>query len=212
MRYLCWLILTTLPCWSQTIPSTGHANSAPCSIANTGNGNKVQITCGIGKKQGDQMIAILNKILAEQLDPDAVMKKLDEILHAVNPNAATTIYFCNGGSRTAGPGLNTGMQVIMNAGPDPYLQQMIDMLNRRPITTDNSEALLHLCSTQMEAKPEWLTPRLFCSAAYALMGDNSNASKMLASYDQRKGPGYDEDTLCSDLSNKLHAGLDQRSK
>ena len=60
--------------------STGPAEtSGPCSPAVTGNNNTFNITCGIGQEQGRKMLSILNKILASQIDPDAVMAKLDEI-------------------------------------------------------------------------------------------------------------------------------------
>jgi hypothetical protein len=49
----------------------------------TGNSNTFTITCGIGKQQGDALLKIMNKILANQLDPDAVMAKLDEIQKGV---------------------------------------------------------------------------------------------------------------------------------
>jgi hypothetical protein len=59
---------------------TGNASSSgSCSPANTGNNNQFTINCGIGQAQGKKLIDILNKILTRQLDPDAVLSKLDEI-------------------------------------------------------------------------------------------------------------------------------------
>jgi hypothetical protein len=55
-----------------------------CSPANSGNNNTFTINCGIGKDQGDKMLAILNRILSSQIDPDTVMTKLDEIQKGVN--------------------------------------------------------------------------------------------------------------------------------
>jgi hypothetical protein len=73
------LLLIALPCWGQTT-TTGKAESAgACSPAVSGNNNTFTIKCGIDKKQGQKMLDILNKILANQIDPDAVMRKLDEI-------------------------------------------------------------------------------------------------------------------------------------
>ena len=54
-----------------------------CSPANTGNNNTFTIACGIGKEQGDALLQIINKILANQLDPNTVMTKLDEISSGV---------------------------------------------------------------------------------------------------------------------------------
>jgi hypothetical protein len=81
VRYSIVLVmLVCLPCWTQTTATGNASTSQPCSVANTGNGNKIQINCGIGKEQGEKVLAILNKIVANHLDPNAVMAKLDEIL------------------------------------------------------------------------------------------------------------------------------------
>jgi hypothetical protein len=80
VRYVLILsLLIAAPCWSQT-SSTGQAETkGPCSPAVTGSKNTFMINCGISQKQGQQMLNILNKVLANQLDPEAVMAKLDEI-------------------------------------------------------------------------------------------------------------------------------------
>jgi hypothetical protein len=79
MRYgliLAWLI--TMPCFSQK--TTGQAETAgPCSPAVTGSSNTFTINCGIGKEQGAALLKIVNKILSNQLDTNAVMSKLDEL-------------------------------------------------------------------------------------------------------------------------------------
>jgi hypothetical protein len=62
---------------SNTTKSTG-----PCSPPVNGNHNKVTIQCEVAPARGKQMVAILNRILANQLDPADVMAKLDEILAA----------------------------------------------------------------------------------------------------------------------------------
>jgi hypothetical protein len=45
----------------------------------SGSKNTFTIKCGIDEKQGQAMLKILNEILRNELDPNAVMKKLDEI-------------------------------------------------------------------------------------------------------------------------------------
>jgi hypothetical protein len=67
------LALTFLCCVAAVGQSGPASTLGECSPANTGNNNTFTINCGIGKPQGDQMVSILNKILARQLDPDAVM-------------------------------------------------------------------------------------------------------------------------------------------
>ncbi len=76
-------MLLAVPCWSQR---TGKAEtSGPCSPAVTGNNNQFSIKCqGINKEQGQKMLDILNKILANQPDPKAVNEKLDEILKLIS--------------------------------------------------------------------------------------------------------------------------------
>jgi hypothetical protein len=85
MKYgLILLTLIATPCWSQTT-ATGQAETkGPCSPAVTGNNNQFEITCeGISKEQGAEFLKILNKISRNQLDPKAVMDKLDEIQRGI---------------------------------------------------------------------------------------------------------------------------------
>lgn len=148
------------------------------------------------------MLDILNKILANQLDPDAVMAKLDEILKAVNPNIPARTYFCNGQSRTAGPGPHAGFEISIG-GDDSSFQEMIRLNN-----SGQYPDLLKACLTQIRSAPEWLTPRLFCSLAYLGTGDRAKASEMLGEFDSRTGPAYDVDA-CKQMSDYLHGQLQQ---
>jgi hypothetical protein len=55
-----------------------------CSPATTSSTNQFVINCtAIGQEQGQKMVALLNKVLAKQLDPNVVMAKLDEISSGV---------------------------------------------------------------------------------------------------------------------------------
>lgn len=59
--------------------------SAPCSPIAPDNSGSITINCpGISKEDGRKMLAILNRILANQIDPELVMVKLDEIQHGVS--------------------------------------------------------------------------------------------------------------------------------
>jgi hypothetical protein len=81
MRYsLIATLLITMPCWSQTT-TTGQAQATgPCSPAVSGNNNQFTINCqGITKEQGAEFLKILNKISRDQLDPKAVLNKLNDI-------------------------------------------------------------------------------------------------------------------------------------
>ena len=132
----------------------------------------------------------------------ALNKKVDEILHAVNPNLPTKIYFCNGGWRSEGPGPNVGNQEVIDFSPDSSVDEMAKLAD-----AGQYKELLKLCTAQIEAKPEWLTPRLLCALAYEGMGNRTEAKGMLDTYDARKGPAYDGDGFCKQVSDFAHAQL-----
>lgn len=179
-----------------------------CSPANTGNNNTFTITCGIGKAQGDQMLKILNKILTNQLDPDAVIAKLDEILKAVNPNLPVTTYDCAGNSHTtatsqrignAWAGLTLGSNI---GGKNTVLQEMVVLSN-----SGRYQELLRVCLDQIQNAPEWLTPRLFCGLAYlGTTRDKEKAKAMLSEYDSKFGPAYDAEP-CNQVASLLRDAL-----
>ena len=67
---LALLILIAIPCWTQTIATGKAETKGPCSPAATGNNNQFRIDCkGISKEQAAEFLKILNKISADQLDP-----------------------------------------------------------------------------------------------------------------------------------------------
>jgi|SRR5271166_3958043 len=71
-----WLVLVGV-CFSQT-NKTGNANTkGNCSPAVTGHNNQLTVSCpGVSDKQ---LLAILQTIKRNQLNPDAVLKALNEI-------------------------------------------------------------------------------------------------------------------------------------
>jgi hypothetical protein len=81
---VCFLL--SFPAIAQSQSTKGPATTkGACSPANTGNDNTFVINCGIDKGQGAELIAIMNKILTNQLNSADVMAKLDEILRNVHP-------------------------------------------------------------------------------------------------------------------------------
>lgn len=194
------LLLLAIPCHSQT-PATGQAQTkGPCSPAVSGHSNTFVIKCGIDKAQGREMLAIINKILANELDPNAVMAKLDEILAAVNPNRPAVTYSCEGRWQTAGPGVNAAFEVQLG-GDDSAFKEMLQLNNSHQFAK-----LLEKCMAQISSVPEWLTPRLFCGMAYLGMGDLQKAKDMLTEFDSKTGPAYDVDG-CQQMSDFLHKTL-----
>jgi len=85
----------------QTPAGGSAAARGRCSLAGSGSGSRVAINCGVGVEQGRKMVEILNKILANQIDPAAVMVKLDEISKAApHPAQAQTCVGSAGGQGT----------------------------------------------------------------------------------------------------------------
>jgi hypothetical protein len=145
------------------------------------------------------MIEILNKVLTNQLDPTAVMAKLDEILHRTNPNITVTTYDCEGNKRMFNPATNH--LTYGQDAPGIHVQPMIDLA-----TAGKFQDLLSYCQAVIADKPEWLTPRLFCSAAYAETGDRVKAKAMLDEFERDKGDAYDH-PYCVNLASQLHQKL-----
>jgi hypothetical protein len=78
---VCFLLASSAIGQQSSGPATAKGS---CSPASTGNSNTFTITCGIGKEQGDELLKIVNKILANQKDLKDLEGKLDEILKGVN--------------------------------------------------------------------------------------------------------------------------------
>ncbi len=74
MKIMASLLVIAASAFAQPQPAIRAETKGACSPANTGNNNTFNITCGIGRAQGDQMIKILNTILANQLDTGAVLE------------------------------------------------------------------------------------------------------------------------------------------
>jgi hypothetical protein len=80
MKYLLTIFLASVVCYGQTASTGSAKTTGVCSPAVTGSRNVVTISCPIDKKEGERMLAILNKILTNQIDATEVMDKLDQIL------------------------------------------------------------------------------------------------------------------------------------
>jgi hypothetical protein len=197
------MLIVAVSCFAQTTQTGEAKTTGSCSPAVTGNNNQFSINCqGISKEQGQKMLVILNKILDNQLDPAAVMSKLDEILRAVNPNIPTKTYFCNGQWKTTGASARAAFEISMG-GDDSAFQEMIHLNNSR-----NYQDLLRVSLAQISSKPEWLTPRLFCALAYIGLGDVQRAKELLKEFDSKTGPAYDVDA-CRQMTAYLHSVLRQ---
>jgi hypothetical protein len=199
------VILISVPCLAQKpTASTGNATTkADCSPAVTGSNNNFKFSCGVGKEQGEQIIALLNKMLAKD-DTSVVIDKLNELLRRTNPNLRVKTYRCNGEWISTGPGASAMSETYSGGVADvvPLYQEMGKLNN-----AGQYSELLKKSLAEIESKPEWLTPRLFASLAYLAINDRQSAKTMLAYYDSMTGPAYNEGA-CVQLSVFLHSKLD----
>jgi hypothetical protein len=118
--------------------------------------------------------SVLNKILTNQLDPDAVMAKLDEILRAVNPNAAKVTYLLNGSTRSISPGR---FSVIYS--PNPAFKIMWDLYGAK-----DWKGLIDVCEKAIADLPGWYTPMVFAGIGYINLGKTEKARELLTQADQ----------------------------
>ena len=84
MRLVIACLLLGMALSAQTqAPSVVQQAQGPCSVAVSGSNNQVFTCRGVDKQTADQILRILNRIMANQLDPALVITKLDEIQKAV---------------------------------------------------------------------------------------------------------------------------------
>jgi hypothetical protein len=115
VRFAVVLLLTLgLPSFGQT-PAGSAETKGACSPAVSGSKNTFTIECGIGEKQGHQILKIVNKLLAnQQVSLDAVMTKIDELAKAQGQRPTE---YTSGNSSPIVPG-NGNIITYNNVGPE----------------------------------------------------------------------------------------------
>jgi hypothetical protein len=79
MRLVVFLFFSSVAFAQQSV-----STSSPCSPIAPKNTGSITINCpGISKEQGQKILTVVNKILADHLDADAVMKALNSIAKSV---------------------------------------------------------------------------------------------------------------------------------
>ncbi len=167
--------LTTLPLLLPLLASSQQTSTTtgPCSPVAPNNTGTITIQCGgLSPKLGNQLVAILNRIAKNQLDPDAVMAKLDEIGKDVKKlgRGIYSGYDFNGGKRDQRPGYSR-----VTVGEEAVVFETMARLQNEH---DWSE-LLKIAEAQIKKTPDWLTPYLFSGVANAQLGRRSAAIERL---------------------------------
>ena len=151
-----------------------------------------------------QLVEILNSILRKQLDPAAVMAKLDEIANGMGElknksvdaeRGIISIYDFNGAQRIQ----SAGRAQVIVGDQSAAFQKMVQLEKAQ-----QWEQLLDLCEQQIVAAPKWLTAYLLAGQAYAILGDRTKALDRLQYVVQHAGsdPAYKSAAI---MIEQLHA-------
>jgi hypothetical protein len=187
------LLIVLLP--GIALSGQSDTTSGPCSPIAPNNSGSITINCpGISKQQGEQILKLLNKIFAEKLDMNAVMSKLDEILHEVNPNAPKTTYTFDGVKRVVSPGRSLAV--------DDGTREIFNEIGRLEQTKDWAR-LIKLSETQMKERPEWFTPYIAAGEGNLRLGQRQKALELLEFAEKRIAGNPDYDPVRKPLSEML---------
>jgi hypothetical protein len=199
MKLAVVLLFSSLAVAQQSVTTSG-----PCSPVAPENTGTITINCpGMSKDQGQKMLAILNKILANQIDPDVVMAKLGEIekeIQRLDPAAPVITYFYDGTDRISRPGL------ITDSGSDIPTHKAFERIQEANSKKD-WQSLNSICDEAIKQTPKWLTPYLFKGVAYANIGKMSEAVVLLEDVRKKAEGNMDYGPLtkhADELLKKLH--------
>lgn len=196
------------------------ASSGPCSSASTSGSPQFSINCqGVSEGQGSQWLAILNRIARDQLDPKAVMQKLDEIETASSsPKPAaqiaepaprpqskgeaityTATYTYEGVLRTT----RSGLPATDSKNPAAKAYRKI----KRAHEGRQWDQLASLCDQAIDEWPQWLTPVYYKAEAKANLGHMAEAEALLAEVKRRAAGNPEYELLIPEadaLLGKIH--------
>jgi hypothetical protein len=156
---------------------TANTTTGACSPIVNQNRGPVTIECsGISEDVQRQLADVLNSILQKQLDPAAVMNKLDEIAKGVGDlkqktfdaeRGILTTYDFDGSKREQTPG---GINLTVGGEQSAAYQKMRDLT-----TAGHWEQLATLCEQQIDSSPKWLAPYYYAGVAYSMLGNKTKA-------------------------------------
>jgi hypothetical protein len=190
---------------------TQEAKSSQCSniVALAGD---VKIDCTsltpAQQKLVESIPGLLHKILVNQLDPNTVTTKLDEILKEVrriDPSGPVVSYTTNGYKRVARSG-QISMMIDDNLPTCKVFQQMETANANR-----DWQSLASLADQAIKETPEWLTPYEFRVVAYVNLGKMTGNEAVLLLVDLKAKIGDNHDY--TELATQVDGALRQvRSK
>jgi hypothetical protein len=97
--------------------------------------------------------------------------------------------------------MNAASEASITVGSDSTYQQLVQLYK-----SQHYLELVKLSLSEIESKPEWMTPRLFGSLAYLNLGEKTKAKEMLKEFDSKTGPAYSVGP-CQQMADFLHSNL-----
>jgi hypothetical protein len=189
------LLAAHLSFGQQTGPTSKAATSGRCSPAVSGSGNTFKIDCKINAEQGKQMLAILNKIVANQIDSVLVLAKLDEILaQKRQPNQTVNNGIGIMGGTVVNPQVNNfgHMRKVLT---DAQLMQVSNLARRISYDADDRMSMFTCLMNSADS----------CALAAQLVSAFRDAGWVI------DGSGYSQAALSSPLDSlliKIHSSPD----
>jgi len=184
------LLLLAVP---QSVTGSAKATGV-CTVANTASNSNFKISCGVGEKQGREILEILNRILASKVDLNEINAKLDEILQQTDPNHAVKAYTPDGQVRSTRPGY-----VTMGDDPSQEVFKQFVQLQK----AQDWISLLALAKAQFTARPTWITPYAFAAVADAHLGNRAECNQNAKYLIDEAGDNPDYASIKADVSKIL---------
>ena len=224
------LLFIPVPLFCQSTSGT----TVPCSIANTGSKDIFTINCGLGKEAAEKMRDILNHILVNQLDPNAVMGKLDEIPRIIplpvkpveTPKSVVAekaekvekVQKVEKAEKQEAP-TTPVITYLFNGDERITTQGQTKINSKNPAARayakfrvadamSDWKTLAVLCDSAIKETPEWLTPLLFKGLAYSSLGKKEEAISILEEAKRKAEGNADYEGLIPEadkLLKEMHA-------
>lgn len=208
MKVAVLLVLSSLALAQQSA-----ITSAPCSPIAPDNIGTITINCsGISKEQGTKMLVILNKILANKIDSDAVIAKLNEITKIdassgvlLSPTSAGPLKFQLGDSEPHD--MSEGVNFVVPLAKESALT-IAKVGNRIEVSTEIRDAsgkmVAKIEKNEWQLKPSLLWDRNYNDTALEIEDDTGNVILQVVLLPDRvklQGIWRSESGACTEIAN-----------